>query len=222
MSVLNVPVAGMDLDALDDYLSSDRAPPESMMLSDLDGFLAGIAIGPEPVMPNEWLPVVWGGEEPAFADADEAQAVLGGMISRYNEILHSIEAGAFAPIFWTTPDGTPIAADWAEGFLLAIGLRAEAWEPLLGSKRQSQLVFPILGLCRDENGEPVLGLSPELADELAAEAPDLLPPCVIAIAQFWRARRTRRPVKAAAKTGPNRPCPCGSGKKFKKCCGRAQ
>ncbi|HUS83365.1 MAG TPA: SEC-C metal-binding domain-containing protein, partial [Dehalococcoidia bacterium] len=30
----------------------------------------------------------------------------------------------------------------------------------------------------------------------------------------------RRPV-GAQKTGRNAPCPCGSGKKYKKCCGRA-
>ncbi|MCD8201595.1 MAG: SEC-C domain-containing protein, partial [Clostridia bacterium] len=27
------------------------------------------------------------------------------------------------------------------------------------------------------------------------------------------------PVKAKKKVGPNDPCPCGSGKKYKKCCG---
>ncbi|MFQ5669140.1 MAG: preprotein translocase subunit SecA [Acidobacteriota bacterium] len=31
----------------------------------------------------------------------------------------------------------------------------------------------------------------------------------------------RRPIKKAAKVGRNTPCPCGSGKKFKKCCGAA-
>ena len=29
----------------------------------------------------------------------------------------------------------------------------------------------------------------------------------------------KRPVKAGKKVGPNDPCPCGSGKKYKKCCG---
>ncbi|MGY8718810.1 MAG: SEC-C metal-binding domain-containing protein [Verrucomicrobiia bacterium] len=28
------------------------------------------------------------------------------------------------------------------------------------------------------------------------------------------------PAKAAPKIGRNDPCPCGSGKKYKKCCGR--
>ena len=36
----------VDLDALDAFLLSDRAPEESMGLSDLDGFLAGIAVCP--------------------------------------------------------------------------------------------------------------------------------------------------------------------------------
>ena len=31
---------------------------------------------------------------------------------------------------------------------------------------------------------------------------------------------TRAPVKKAVKVGRNDPCPCGSGKKYKKCCGR--
>ncbi len=31
---------------------------------------------------------------------------------------------------------------------------------------------------------------------------------------------TPKPVKAAPRIGRNDPCPCGSGKKYKKCCGR--
>ena len=29
-----------------------------------------------------------------------------------------------------------------------------------------------------------------------------------------------QPAKRAAKIGRNQPCPCGSGKKYKRCCGR--
>lgn len=32
----------------------------------------------------------------------------------------------------------------------------------------------------------------------------------------------QQPVKAKPKVGPNDPCPCGSGKKYKKCCGKNQ
>ena len=35
-----------------------------------------------------------------------------------------------------------------------------------------------------------------------------------------RAKPRRVPVRAGPKVGPNEKCPCGSGKKYKKCCGR--
>ena len=64
----------IDIEALDSYLLSDLSPDECMMLSDLDGFLAGIVVGPELILPSEWLTVIWGGGEPQFefseADAD--------------------------------------------------------------------------------------------------------------------------------------------------------
>jgi uncharacterized protein UPF0149 len=47
-----IPVDQVDLEALDRFLMSDRSPPDSMMLSDLDGFLTGIAVGPELVLPS--------------------------------------------------------------------------------------------------------------------------------------------------------------------------
>ncbi len=32
--------------------------------------------------------------------------------------------------------------------------------------------------------------------------------------------RCRAPIRRAVHVGRNEPCPCGSGRKFKRCCGR--
>jgi uncharacterized protein len=228
-----IPVDQVDLEPLDRFLMSDRSPSDIMMLSDLDGFLTGIAVGPELVLPSEWLPLVWGGEAPEFADEDEAKAVLGAIMARYNEILRQIADDTFAPIFWTTRDGTLIAADWAEGFLQAIMLRMDAWDQLLKSKREGHLLIPILALCGDENGESLLGLPPEHEDRIMQGAIEFVPACVTAIAAYWRRKgpkqismpltpgRSSVPRRSQSKVGRNDPCPCGSGKKFKKCCGNA-
>jgi uncharacterized protein len=223
----------VDLEALDKFLVSDRSPPDSMMLSELDGFLTGIAIGPELVRPSEWLPLIWGGEAPEFADLGEANAILGSLMVRYNEILREIADDALAPIFWVHRTGTVIAGDWAEGFRQAIMLRADAWEPLFTSASDGALLVPILSLCCDENGSSLLGLPPEAEDRLVKQAQELIPGCVIEIADYWRrngpgqtsislkAGRRPEPSRAATKVGRNDPCPCGSGSKFKKCCGQA-
>jgi len=125
---LEVSVEGVALDALDAFLSSDQSPPDSMMLSDVDGFLTAIAIGPELIMPSEWLPVIWGDDEPVFTDEAQMQAVLGGILSRYNQIRREIANGTFEPILWSDADGTVIGTDWAEGFMQGVSLRATKWE----------------------------------------------------------------------------------------------
>src|ERR1700761_1719491 len=98
----NIPLSGpIDLDALDDYLMSDHAPDNSMGLSDLDGFLTGIVVGPELILPGEWLPVIWGGDQPEFQTEAEMRTVLGTIMGRYNEIICclDVEPETFDPIF---------------------------------------------------------------------------------------------------------------------------
>src|SRR3954451_729100 len=165
MGAADLSVSDADLDLLDAYLLSEQSPPECMLLSDLDGFLTAVAIGPEVVMPSEWLPYVWGGEEPVFDDPAQASAILGTIMGRYNAILREAEAGAFGPIFWTNADVTTIAADWAEGFMQAVALRADAWEPLMRSRRYGRLLLPIMALCSGEAGGSLLEFEPDEEDQ---------------------------------------------------------
>ena len=62
-------------------------------MSDLDGFLTGIVAGPELILPSEWLPVIWGGDEPEFQTEDEMRTVLGTIMGRYNEIVACLSYG---------------------------------------------------------------------------------------------------------------------------------
>jgi uncharacterized protein len=103
----------IDLDELDDYLMSDHAPDDSMGVSDLDGFLTGIVVGPELILPSDWLPVIWGGEEPVFHTEDEMRTILGTIMGRYNEIVACLDTNAddFDPILLEGPEGMVIASD---------------------------------------------------------------------------------------------------------------
>jgi len=59
-------------------------------------------------------------------------------------------------------------------------------------------------------------------EEVQQEMRTALPYCVEEIYKSGLARSSfGTPLRLqTAKTGRNEPCPCGSGKKFKKCCGR--
>src|SRR3954470_3438510 len=166
----------VDLDVLDRYLLSDEAPDNGMALSDLDGFLTGILVGPELIMPSEWLPHVWGGEAPSFESQEQAQLVLSTIMGRYNEIARALagDPSDLDPIFWEHRDGTVLAAQWAEGFHEAIGVRPKAWTALFQDKEVGLLLIPILALCSDENGGDLVPLAPGMRDKMLAEAPELI------------------------------------------------
>jgi uncharacterized protein len=74
------------------------------------------------------------------------------------------------------------------------------------------------GLSDDE-----LGLTEEERDRLFIAAPDLIPQYVLTLSARTHARDVGGKVPdfetfRAEKVGRNEPCPCGSGKKYKKCC----
>jgi uncharacterized protein len=203
------PQAGpVDLDALDAFLRSDRAPAEGMGLSDLDGFLTGIAVGPESIMPSEWLPVVWGGAEPAFGSVEEAQTVLGTIMGRYNEVVHALDAApdGFDPVFWEEPDGGVVVTDWAAGFLDAVALRPRAWESLIRHGEAGVLMVPLLVLGADDPAHPPFG-GPSLREAeiegLHATGAEIIPDCVVGIHAFWRERRARPGAGAARRPAGN-------------------
>jgi uncharacterized protein len=103
-----------DLEELADYLDSDLSPDDCMGLSDLDGFLTAIVIGPELVMPSEWLPVIWEHEEPGFESTAHAESIIGLIMGRYNEIAAGFNADPekFEPIVWRSPTGETIVMAW--------------------------------------------------------------------------------------------------------------
>ena len=179
------------LDELDEYLSSDASPEYCMQLSDLDGFLTGVSVSPEPIQPSEWFPVIWGDDPPDFEDAEMAELILGTIIGRYNEILQSLAADPpqLDPVFWQTDDGLVIAGDWAEGFMDAMSLRPMEWCEMLDDEEFQLPLVPIIALVGDEDGNPILIGEDEDQTQLNAETADLIPSCVIEIDAYWKARR---------------------------------
>jgi uncharacterized protein len=212
----------IDLEALDAYLMSDESPENCMQLSDLDGFLTAIVVGPELIKPSEWLPVVWGQDSPEFETEEQAKLILGSIMARYNEIARSLSGvpAELEPIFWETKDGIAIAGDWAEGFMGAMQLRPGAWAELLDDEKSGRFMIPILAFVSDEE-DSVLPRQTEERKKLVEAAANLIPDCVVKIDKYWKARRHRVGAQAGASRRPGRndPCPCGSGRKYKRCCG---
>jgi preprotein translocase subunit SecA len=112
-------------------------------------------------------------------------------------------------IGWTAFGGTdPLVAFKRESFVLFQEMLAQTAEKIVRI-----LLNPRLTIAQE--GAPEAKAAP--ARSLRFERPD-----VSQAAPTPRAEQpgARRPVKAVVVPGRNDPCPCGSGKKYKKCCGR--
>lgn len=198
-------------------LEAEDAPKGRMSLSMLDGFVAAITVGPDLVRPSEWMPLVWGAEAPVFESQVEAQAVLNALMHFYNDIVGSIHDRSFAPVFDTDANSKTDATCWCLGFLKGMDPRHEQWRRFIDSNNGYFLL-------------PVYAHIPELTegavgpDDLDGFDPHVdIPFMVMRLYDHWRARR--RPggtavsgFSSGVKAGRNAPCPCGSGRKFKRCC----
>ena len=115
----------LSLEELDLWLASDQAPAKGgWNVSAVDGLIAGIVVGPEPIEPEEWTRLIFG----ARPLGPDGEAALQAVLDRHDavaKILAKVPA-SYAPLFMRTDEGVVLAQDWAAGFLAAIRLRLEA------------------------------------------------------------------------------------------------
>ena len=75
------------IDLLLDVLSNIEVMPDAMGISELDGYVAGLLLCPEMIMPSEWLPEVWNMDsEPEFISVAQAQDTIGAVMAHYNRV----------------------------------------------------------------------------------------------------------------------------------------
>jgi uncharacterized protein len=209
---------------LDDAAHS-IGPAEQGMLAFVQGLLTAAAIGPERTFPHEWIAAIFQGHR--FEDADAAQASYALLSLMHDRILRDLRrrGAEYSPEFLDQAQGEEkigLAHEWASGFVTGMQLRGKAWEALVNSRDARLLLVPILAFLTLEDGAPVLPTnSAEEIAQIRREAVDLLGPAVYGVDKYWKMHGRHAgpaPVPALPKIGRNEPCPCGSGKKYKKCC----
>ena len=226
-----------EMDELDSFLMSDATSNEIMLLDCLDGFLTAIASGPAMPKPEEWIPRVWGpaaADVPTFASAAQAERITGLMTRHLNAIVWSLQQDAehFEPVFdlqvYEGDEREYMDGEmWAHGFMSGIDMQRDRWQALFESKHGPVALRPIhlLGSPDVTEAEEALVETPAQREELSKQ----VPASIGWIYKFWAPQR-RAADSASGKTSEtempkisrNAPCICGSGRKYKKCCGASQ
>jgi uncharacterized protein len=218
------------------FLASPEASKTAMSPLELDGYLTGIVVTPQaaPILPGKWIARLWGDDEPIFEDEAQISTVLGAVMIHYNTLLRDIDRSLarlesdrmvdYRPLFLSA--GQKPAHDavrtWVRGFWTATGLAPETWSALVEDERTKTIIAPFVGFFEIGKIEP--HEIPDDIDDRLNEDAALIPRMILVLRKLARIREAAgrpAPLPRRSKVGRNDPCPCGSGKKYKRCCGRA-
>lgn len=220
-----------DLDRLHRLLSRLPVAQMPMTVSELDGFVTGILACPETMSPSLWLHHVWGENGTAnFANIDAAEETIGAVMGHYNAVAQAMTRSLWIePIYEIDPNSEEVLWEpWVDGFIRAMDLKPDVWSrfsQLADTETNASIRF-LRELYAVYVGES--DLSEDEIRRIDEEAPDMIPNCVATILHQTRPELARaappylpgEPFRAVPRPGRNDPCSCGSGRKYKQCCGR--
>lgn len=212
-----------------------------MSYCELAGFLFAVACSPEIVQPSEWMPLVFNEEEGGFGTLEEAQEILPAIMALYNHVNHGVlDRNPALPPGCTVHDDPPVnlepdapLSQWARGFTQGHDWLSKLWDEYTPDSLSDELGANMLVLSFFTNRRLAEAYRKEVKQQdkplgdMAADMLRLLPDAMRGYAHLGRTiyealrnepQLSRVPVRGT-KTGRNDPCPCGSGKKYKKCCG---
>ena len=240
MSTSTPPLSLSDekLDRLEELLD-DPALEDSLRLDEAQGYLCAVLTGPVPMGEEEWLSDILGSEEALETSAGKEAAAL---LCEFAEAMENTLSLGEAPELLLYPksedeDSPSDYQPWCQAYLAGIDAAEEDWFEFLGDEENGldeetaeeigyldERLFPLMVLSGDaetaarEHGEE--WPQGEELEEVVTDCEEELSQSVADIFRFWQAKRGVPTLRRdEPKVGRNDPCPCGSGKKFKKCCG---
>ena len=152
------------------------------------------------------------------------------MMRHWNTIAGTLFKGeVYVPLLLEHEDGTAHGNDWAHAFMRGMSMCHDGWAELVNDDEHGGCLIPMMMLCHERDEDPEMRpepISPEQREDVIAH----IAAGLLGAYQYFRAQReayakttfTHEPRCSVAKIGRNDPCPCGSGKKYKRCCGGAR
>lgn len=209
-----------DLKHLENLLMDESHPNERLPVEAVDGLIASIFCGPRQPKKEDWLPIVWKGELPADNEP-LVQEIHDAVMKLYSETYYWItREQQYIPAFMSQnfaeeADRILAAQLWCVGFLQGNHFHGDHWQSGLPEHlRYAMSPMLVVGMSDTSLKESGLLQPDDDHDAIRKELIESLPSAVSVLYKHWH------PEKASeAKIGRNEPCPCGSGRKYKKCCG---
>jgi uncharacterized protein len=210
-----------------------------LSLEGVDGLFCALVAGPTMVMPSRYFPVILGGDpedSSAFADLGDANETMSLLMRYWNVIAADFSKESIHMAYIEEPgtDGI-LGRDWARGYMQGTRLAPSGWKRIFTDEKEGlSITIPLVAGEMD----PKWPKEP-LTEEKSTEMLQMMLAGAGRAYRYFKADRRaggvsggedseigeyqyREPyVRAEPKVGRNEACPCGSGRKYKRCCGSA-
>ena len=204
-----------------ELLDAKSEAHNTMRCDEVQGFMMALLSGPDALNPTNWLPEILG-EESLF-DAKERTEIERLVMAMAADMRMKLDE-KILPDLWFYEDeaGNPDFYTWCNAYLYALDIVPTDWFEAVDQEEFEDLFYPIMALGGiyddEENGEVILHLNEKELTQLESDLPHVL----LDIYWYWQAiiNKPQTIRREGEKVGRNDPCPCGSGKKYKACCGK--
>jgi uncharacterized protein len=238
--ISNHPLTQHELKQLHEFLSSSYKNKNPMNLTEAHGFLTAIVSLPHRIMPSQWQPILFDGTPKS--KSIEQPTVIIQLIEKWSiSIKETLQNNdTFEPLFFEQYNPVPIqevsldlAKQWCLGYIEGAEL-SDCW--LLDNVNEDLLLpFYVLANqalftgnlfekgyqpCKNEaDYDKVLQEKMEHKKETLKKLPLLIKEIYV----YWSDSKNYNSIansrdKETVKISRNAICPCGSGKKYKRCC----
>ena len=204
-----------------ELLDAKSEAHNTMRCDEVQGFMMALLSGPDALNPTNWLPEILG-EESLF-DAKERTEIERLVMAMAADMRMKLDE-KILPDLWFYEDeaGNPDFYTWCNAYLYALDIVPTDWFEAVDQEEFEDLFYPIMALGGiyddEENGEVISHLNEKELTQLESDLPHVL----LDIYWYWQAiiNKPQTVRREGEKVGRNDPCPCGSGKKYKACCGK--
>lgn len=193
----------------------------------IQGVLYAMACSPEPIALADWFDLIWLDDDAPFENSREARDFYRLLVELSRHINESVRKGRYRPGVDLRGQLSPAAlADWCDGFLTGHHYLENIWAVALDDLDDEELYGEVGALLQAAallaDSEPDWDEEPDeqwLASELQFEQWLNVYQCVCerwnGTSRLWCVEDYFERMAPVVRDAP---CPCGSGRRFDRCC----
>jgi yecA family protein len=207
-----------EIDSLLRFIAGRPAAADVMSLETIDGYYSALAMDPDWNRAKQAAASIFGSpDEALYFDSDEQAEHIRRLLSRHLRTIVTRLDSTYPHLPLLEMPAAAMGQAWARGFALGMAAATHEWDKYLARESIKEFADPILALGLDDD-ERHAGI--RMTPQLRAQVVPLMQVNLLALYTAVRLEeKYKRQPARSHKIGRNEPCPCGSGKKYKRCCG---